>query len=272
MRRSRTQKACDDSKLSGSGEGLAEMRLPPSALDPWCTPPSPPRLGRDEVHVWLVELDVAPPRLEELRAVLSADERERAERFVFSKLRRRFVVAHAVLRMVLGQYVETDPSRLAFRYAAHGKPALESDPGHSVPKLNLAHSSDLALIAVSLDRVVGVDLEKKHWRESLEGVASRYFSAKECELIHGASPESKADCFFSLWAKKEAILKATGDGIFALTRIEVWPELKVRSGRDRAPPAAAGWTLADLPPIPGFASALAVAGSGARLAFWHWPH
>ena len=234
----------------------------------WCIPTSQPCLREDEVHVWLLELDVAESLREELGSVLSPDERERAENFKLSSPRRRCVVSRAVLRIILGQYVQVDPDRLVFRYAPHGRPTLVASSEKSVPDFNLAHSGDLALIAVSLNRGVGVDIERQRWKDSLERIASRYFSPRECELVRAAAPAEKANCFFSLWTRKEAILKATGSGIRDLSKIEVVPELQVTmedSGVDR-------WTLMDLPPISEFASALAVEGPGVRLLCWRWQH
>ena len=128
-------------------------------------------------------------------------------------------------------------------------------------------SSELALVAIAPDRVVGVDLERKQWKASLKNIATRFFSPGECGILENAATTTeKADCFYSLWSMKEAILKATGEGIADLTKVEVLPELK--SSGDEVD--AARWRLHDLSPIDGFGAALAVEGEGARLSLWRW--
>ena len=246
---------------------MKSMPDPPPDLSHWPVPKEQPSLGADEVHVWILELEVAAPRLEELGAVLSRDERERASKFRFPELRRRFTVSHAGLRMILGRYLGMNPGSIVFQYAERGKPSLDPRLGRELPEFNLAHSSELALVAIAPDRVVGVDLERKQWKASLKDIATRYFSPGECGILEDAATTTeKADCFYSLWSMKEAILKATGEGIADLTRVEVLPELKATGDEVDA----ARWRLHDLSPIAGFGAALAVEGEGARLSCWRW--
>ena len=246
---------------------MKSMPDPRPDLAHWPVPGGELSLGADEVHVWILELEAAAPRLEELGAVLSEDERERASRFKFPELRRRFTVSHAGLRIILGRYLGMNPGSIVFQYAERGKPSLDPSLGRELPEFNVAHSSELALVAVSSGRVVGVDLERKQWKDSLEDVATRYFSRGECGILRDATTTTeKADCFFSLWSMKEAILKATGEGITDLTRVEVLPELKVTGDEVDA----TRWKLHDLSPIAGFGAALAVEGAGVRLSCWRW--
>ncbi len=166
---------------------MKSMPDPPPDLSHWPVPKEQPSLAADEVHVWILELEVAASRLEELGAVLSGDERERASRFKFPELRRRFTVSHAGLRMILGRYLGMNPRSIAFQYAERGKPSLDPSLGRELPEFNLAHSSELALVAIAPDRVVGVDLERKQWKDSLEDVATRYFSPGECGILKSAT-------------------------------------------------------------------------------------
>ncbi|MBA3413818.1 MAG: phosphopantetheinyl transferase, partial [Chloroflexia bacterium] len=110
-----------------------------------------------EVHLWWASLRVPPERLARLEALLTGDERTRADRFRFARDRARFVVARGMLREILGRYLDRDPAALRFAYGAHGKPALaETSTGL---RFNLAHSGDAALFAVRWERDIGVDLE-----------------------------------------------------------------------------------------------------------------
>jgi 4'-phosphopantetheinyl transferase len=246
---------------------MKSMPDPPPDLTHWPVPDEHPSLRAGDVHVWILDLEATGPRVVELETLLSDDERARAARFKFPGLRRRHIVSHAGLRVILGRYLDRHPASLAFRYSERGKPSLDPGLGPELPEFNLSHSSELALVAVSPLRVVGVDLERQDWKDSLEDVAKRYFSSRECGILRDApSPSEKADCFFHLWTMKEAILKATGEGITDLTRVEVLPELKVTGDEVDA----SRWTLHDLPPIAGFGAALAVEGDGARVTCWRW--
>jgi len=136
-----------------------------------------------EVRCWSVRLDVAP---EAFYATLSQDERSRAARFRFDRDRRRFIVARATLRELLGRHVDTAASELRFVYNAFGKPALSPEFGGRL-KFNLSHSADLALIALATDREVGVDIE----------------------YLRPDEPRT----FFEEWTKQEAYVKARGEGL-----------------------------------------------------------
>ena len=115
--------------------------------------------------------------------------------------------------------------------------------------------------------MVGVDLERADWKDSLEDVATRYFSRRECGILRDAAgPSGKAKCFFRLWTMKEAILKATGEGIRDLTKVEVLPTLHVTGDEVDA----SRWVLHELPPIDGFGAALAVEGAGALVSCFRW--
>jgi len=246
---------------------MKSMPDPPPDLTPWPVPDEHPSLEAGDVHVWVLELETTAPRVVELAALLSDDERERAAHFKFPGLRRRFTLSHGGLRIILGRYLGVHPGSITFQYSERGKPSLDASLGRELPAFNLSHSSELALLAVSPGRVVGVDLERKDWKDSLEDIAGRYFSTRECGILQGASaPPAKADCFFHLWTMKEAILKATGEGISDLTRVEVLPELRV-SGDEVD---ASRWALHELPSIAGFGAALAVEGEGARVRCWRW--
>lgn len=172
----------------------------------------PARLGRDEVHLWRTSTRVSPILACDLQALLSRDERARALRFRRDADRERYVVAHAMLRLVLSHYVGAPPAELAFEVEAHGKPGLRAIP-ESGPSFNLAHSGELALLAVSGGPAVGVDVEEIRDDVEVPALGRAVLSKAERRVLHAAPPERQRSLFFRCWARKEAVLKGCGVGL-----------------------------------------------------------
>jgi len=168
----------------------------------------PGRLLRPkETDVWCVDLDTAPG-FAEVRAILSADEIVRAERFCFPMHRERFAAARATLRIVLASYLEVEPEALKFSYGEFGKPLLSGNPLH----FNLSHSESVLLIAVAQSEV-GIDVEKVNAQCDFAGIAEMHFPPDEASSLRVAPPSERATRFYKFWTAKEAILKARGLGI-----------------------------------------------------------
>jgi 4'-phosphopantetheinyl transferase len=228
----------------------------------WRQPPTPP-LGAGEVHVWRVALDV---EADPLWTLLSADERQRAERFHRDEHRRRFVAAHAALRLILGTYLDATPEMLAFELGEHGKPSLRRAPDQDGARLefNLSHSADLALVAVTRDHPVGVDVERWSEVEHLE-LAERFFSRAERDALRAlASVAEQLDAgFFAAWTRKEAYLKATGHGISrGLHHFDVTlaPDDDAVLLTDRLDASAVErWTMRSIVPAAGYSGAVVCA-------------
>ena len=228
----------------------------------WHPRPHPP-LGAHDVHVWRVPLD-DDARADSYWSLLSEEERRRAARFVRDVHRRRFVAAHGALRSILAAYVNAEPAALDFVSGEHGKPALRDVTGRPSVEFNLSHSDDLALVAVARARAVGVDLERWSEVEHLE-LAERFFSPGERDALRALAhaPHLVEAGFFAAWTRKEAYLKATGQGI---TRglhhfdVALTPGEPARLLADRLDDAAtARWSMMALEPAPGYSAALVVA-------------
>jgi 4'-phosphopantetheinyl transferase len=210
---------------------------------PWIEAALPPALERDEVHVWYAGLDHDSPAAD----CLSRDERERAGRFIFEKDRRRFTAARAMLRTILGKYLRVAPAELDFRYGALGKPFLADDVE---VQFNVSHSEGVGIIGIARGRQIGVDLERIRgtafdWREM-----ARYFPPAEQNAIEGMPADERRDGFFRQWVRKEAYLKARGEGLF--------PGIS-------QPMDEAHWPISNLTLQPEFAAAVCVEGTGVRL-------
>jgi 4'-phosphopantetheinyl transferase len=231
-------------------------------------------LRPDEVHVWWIPLDLSAPRLDALDGILSPDERARADRFHFRRDRDRFVVGRASLREILGGYLERDPVSLAFSQGPWGKPALSLRSESEDLDFNLAHSDGLGALAVSRGRALGVDVEAVRRDFELEEIAERFFSSSEVAVFRGLPPGQRAEAFFACWTRKEAYIKARGEGLsipldkfsvaFAPGETPALLECELDSNEVRR------WCFEDLRPGPGFAGALAVEGTGWRLHCSEW--
>jgi 4'-phosphopantetheinyl transferase len=240
----------------------------------WCSPPDVPVLYHGEVHAWRASLVVDASRTRSFEQSLSADERERAERFQFREGYEYFVAARGTLRAILGRYLDVEPGQIRFRYGSQGKPVLAERSGGDNLRFNLSHSHGLAILAVTWDREVGVDLEYIRDDVAIEQIAERFFSDRERTALRALSAVARREAFFACWTRKEAYIKARGEGLgigldgfdVSLTPGESDALLSVRDNPDEA----ARWSLRELNPGAGFAAALAVEGHDWRLQCWQF--
>ncbi len=164
------------------------------------------------IHVWSLRLGVSDELVAACNSVLDAQEKERADRFRFSEHRREFIVAHGVLRMLLAQYCGVCPRAIEFSYGKRQKPQLQSPRADL--HFNLSHTDGLVVYAFARGVDIGVDVE--HIRPIVEvtDLAGRHFCAEEAEDLRMLDPETRQRAFFLCWTRKEAYIKAVGDGLF----------------------------------------------------------
>ena len=249
-------------------------RVPITSTSPWGFPPATIILGSDEVHVWQATLDEPPSQIESFLHTLAADEQMRAERFYFQKDREHFITAHGVLRVILSLYLNRAPKCLSFRYSSHGKPALVQESGEDALRFNMSHSHGVALYAVARGREVGIDLEFIRRDLEVEQIAERFFSRQEIATLRALPADLRRDAFFLCWTRKEAYIKARGEGLslpldqFDVSLIPGEPAalLSTRPDSDEA----LRWSLQELPLASGYMAALAVEGRGWSLSCWEW--
>ena len=228
----------------------------------WQTPPADLSLGTGEVHVWLGALDVAPGQLEELRAVLKPGELTRADRLLQAHHRVHSAAARGYLRRLLGRYLGVSPQSVELQFNSFGKPALAGELAAGGLRFNVSHSHGLALFAFARGRELGVDIEKMRPDFATAEIAARFFSAAESERLRSLAPEHRQRAFFECWTRKEAYIKARGDGLSRrLDTFEVafGPGIApaVLSAGDE-PDAATRWAMYDLAPANGYCGALIV--------------
>ena len=208
-----------------------------------------------DAAVWLADLDAAAA-VEGAAGVLSEDEQARAQRFVFDQHRRRFVAARAWLRQRLGERLGRPAATLRFEYGPVGKPALA---GGERLRFNLSHSDRYALLAMAEGVDVGVDIERVRALSDMDALAERVFSASERVALAAVPVNRRVETFFAGWTRKEAYIKARGEGIALLGAIEVAlspgeaPRLLRVADRPDEPER---WSIEALSPVQGFAAAV----------------
>ena len=235
-----------------------------------------PVANAEEVHLWRIALDPPDHCVEAYLRLLAPDERARADRFLAAEVGRRFAVGRGALRTILGRYLDEEPGSLAFRYGPQGKPSLAG----ASPDLrfNLAHSRGLALLAITLGREVGVDIEGVREMPDADALVDRFFSAREAAEYRDLPTTEKPAAFFRGWARKEAFVKATGLGLslaldlfdVSFTREEHGPPL-LREIRGEAQKGRS-WCLRDVDAIEGFAAAIAAEGQDWATVPYHFDH
>ncbi len=240
----------------------------------WPLPPQHITLSENEVHAWKVPLVAAEDEYSALQQVLSTDERERARRFYFEKDRRRWTIAHGVLRILLAHYLNKGTHELQFVTNDYGKPALAPALTGTELQFNISHSAELALCAFTYKRQIGIDVEYMRLDIDWEPLARSHFSPSEYAALQALPAARRAEAFFLCWSRKEAYIKAKGKGLsipldqFDVSLAAGEPTALLGSREDAQ--AITHWSLRALEPGDGYAGALMVEGFDWNLQCWHY--
>jgi 4'-phosphopantetheinyl transferase len=234
----------------------------------WPSNHADPPLLPGEIHIWSVRLGYASSHIEGLAANLSSDEKVRASRFHFERDRSAFVATRGILRRLLGTYLKYIPSKVEFSYNPKGKPLL-AIPHVSPIEFNISHSHGLALLAFSLGSPVGIDVELIRSDVASEQIAERYFTPEEVAELRSLPVKDRPEGFFRGWTRKEAYIKALGDGLqipLGSFRVSLGSEhLPTLKSQD-----SARWLLCSLVPAVGFVGAVAAEDRDWRISCWNW--
>jgi 4'-phosphopantetheinyl transferase len=236
------------------------MNATPQIL--WSPVAGPSRLHPGDVHVWCAPLDEAAGTPAACEALLSGDERRRAQRLRFARDRQRFVTARGLLREILASYLAAPPEELRFAYGPGGKPRLVQPAATRELQFNLSHCGGLALYAVTWGEPVGVDLEQVRPMSEMTLIARRYFRPSESDLLHRLGPDRRDDIFFQIWTQREALAKARGVGL-----AEALESPDDSASRPRSAPP---WLTIRLQPVAGYTAAVALAAANPRLQCGRW--
>jgi 4'-phosphopantetheinyl transferase len=240
----------------------------------WRHPRGNYELSPNAVQVWRATLDQPQDAIARFMRVLSPEERARADRFRFVADSRRHIIGRGLARTLLGRCLGSPANQLQFEYNEFGKPRLAA--GSCSPlQFNVSHSGELVLVALTLGRALGVDVERMRRDMATAEIAARFFSPNECRTMAALAADVQCAAFFACWTRKEAYLKARGDGLsLPLDEFDVAfaPGEKPRLLETRHDPAEARrWTMQAPDPGHGCKAALAVEGSDWKLECWDWP-
>lgn len=225
-----------------------------------------------DVHgadVFTFSLDGAESELPALRQLLSQEERDRADRFVFPQHADRFVVGRATVRRILADLLACRPENLVFKLNAYGKPALAA-PGPTGLHFNLSHTGDVALLAVSPTVELGVDIEAVRGTPCEDGLPALVFSAREQATLGALPVNLQLRAFYLGWTRKEAFVKACGQGLsmplkdFDVT-LDPAAAPRIEAIADE-PGAADRWALAHLDLPDGVVGAIAAETGSNKIA------
>ena len=237
----------------------------------WAAPAAFVEPSVGEVHVWRSELDaVADDDVERLAGTLAADERARADSFVFAPDRRRFIVGRAALRSVLAGYLGIAPAAVALGRTPQGRPTLTGAHAGALA-FSVSRSAGLALCAVTIGRDVGVDVERIMGGVAQDLLHDRVLSPAELTALRALAPAARERAFFAVWTRKEAYAKARGLGLsLPFEQFTMTTDLGAAALVAAADDDPLRWTLCDLEAGPGYAAALAVEGTLGRVLAWEW--
>ena len=182
--------------MSGDAPSSAPKRIPSSNA---------------AIEIWLAQLDLDADQVLQCALLLSPDELLRAERYWFERDRRRFIVARATLRKLLGGCLAAVPDAIVFAYARNGKPVIADHAGDV--QFNVSHAHERALYAISRSHALGVDIEYLNRDIDYSGLAERFFTNREYAALQRIPESGRKRAFFACWTRKEAVIKALGDGL-----------------------------------------------------------
>jgi len=240
----------------------------------WPLPPKNLALANDELDIWAAQLDQQADRIEAHLSTLSEHEKARASAFRFQIDRNRFICSHGILRAILGRYLELDPHQLQFNYGSRGKPELAGLSEANALHFNMTHSEGLGVFACTRACPVGVDVERVRAIRDEQEVANLCFASRESEALSKLDGYQKMIGFYNLWTRKEAWLKATGQGICDSLRsleVSLLPGEPARiisiCGNEKEGDL---WSLVDLSPATDFKATVAFAEKNLKIRSWGW--
>ncbi|MFL6311483.1 MAG: 4'-phosphopantetheinyl transferase family protein [Terriglobales bacterium] len=232
------------------------------------------KISSGTVHVWQFDIALPKDQSERYRDILSPDENQRADRFYFDRDRIRFIAARAAMRSILAGYLNVAPHKIIFTYAANGKPEFAGGLNESGLNFNLSHSRDRALLGVVSNACIGVDIEFINHEFTSDEIAQRFFAPGEVSRLRAMPEMERPAAFFSCWTRKEAYIKAVGQGLsLPLDSFEVafGPGVEPSLLRvETSSEEAARWSMYNIPAAKGYAAAILVEGKNHKLEYREW--
>jgi 4'-phosphopantetheinyl transferase len=237
----------------------------------WLNPPDNLILSDEEAHIWRADLKANECFQSSFLKLLSPDEKNRAQKFRFAKDNRNFIIARGILRSLIGKYLEINPAEISFQYSEFGKPGIADN---NTLQFNISHSQNMALFAFTTKFNVGVDVEFVNPDIEVKDIAAKFFSTNEIMNLLALPEKQQALGFFNCWTRKEAFIKAVGEGLsFPLDKFEVSLEPNKPAkllATDWQPDAVSKWSIYSMSPGENFVGSLAIEGLVEKVKFWNW--
>ncbi len=261
-----------DPKESFSGQIHRLASLDDAAVLQWPIAPEKVSLEPGEIHLWAAAMSEFADQAQNLSALLSLAELARAQKFRFIEDRDRYVIRHGLARQILSRYLEQVPSVIKFRTGVHGKPELSKSTADHPLFFNTSHSADITIVAITPDGPIGVDIERVQGIPDMENIARRFFLPSETGTLMALPKNSRVQAFYNCWTRKEAFLKATGEGIGEnLEKLEVTlapgDEPEVLSFRGDFQESMQ-WHLNPFSPAPGYVGCVVYKSTALALSHW----
>ncbi|PEU19244.1 MULTISPECIES: 4'-phosphopantetheinyl transferase superfamily protein [unclassified Bacillus (in: firmicutes)] len=216
-------------------------------------------ITKNEICVFYFSLQLKLEKCNKFYRFLSPDEKEKYQRYHSKEDALRYVMGRGIIRILLGGYTGIAPEDLEFEYSQKGKPTLKSTRNRNKICFNLSHSAEALVVAITVDREVGIDIEEIKELPEEELLARQFFTPLEYERYRYMKERNDLKAFYKCWTRKEAYVKATGEG---LTGAFIESDIQFCEGAETILPAREGkcWILKDLSVTHDMAAALCVEG------------
>jgi 4'-phosphopantetheinyl transferase len=235
---------------------------------------STPALSSTDIHIWGLLVDLPQDRIVQLAQRLSGEEIKKSICFRFERDRKRYIARRAFLRMILGFYLDCQPREILFSYGSYGKPMLHDSFSKTSIHFNLSHSNGFALCAVTRDMEIGIDLELIKPLSDMEEIVKHFFSPNEKAAFDSIPASEKLLAFYNCWTRKEAFIKAGGQGLaYALSEFDVslapGEPARILGISGNTDPATC-WSVVELTPASDYVAAIAYEGKGKKIVCFEW--
>jgi len=233
----------------------------------WVSPPAVCTLPPGSLQVWRTRLDHFPELHARHSELLSHGELARADRFVLTADRQRFIACRTTLRLLLGNYLQIPPQSVLIEEGPQGKPIVTGSNLALRLKFNLSHSHGMAVFVFANEREVGIDVEKIRLDFASHEIAQRYFSSQEIAELEALAPQLYRAGFFRCWTRKEAYIKARGQGLqiplnsFSVSLAPERPPQLIATDSER-------WSIYSFEPLPEYAAAIVAEKCDWALSFY----
>lgn len=168
-------------------------------------------LTKQQIHLWYISLNTTES-LNSLFSILSIDEQQKANDFYSNKHRTSYILRKSALRQILSQYCMTNPNAINFKYTYYQKPYFKINPFNL--QFNMSHSYNMAILAITKKHSIGIDLECIQPMENVIDIANQFFSPQEYSKFVLVPSSQKIKTFYTIWTRKEAFVKAIGEGLY----------------------------------------------------------